>query len=112
MSPQSEVDGQVIIYGATLLMTTVQSAIKEVQGDTPELRELFEALGNGKASLALYVQRHGDTVYVSAAALPPGRQDPFKGAGPRLVWVEGTAPKADDMRAQLQSVAEQPEVVH
>lgn len=46
--------------------------------DPAKLAELEESLRNGTAALAVYLQLDGDTLFLSATAVPGGKfQDPF-----------------------------------
>lgn len=81
-----------LLAGATLMMGVTWEAVKATaqkrgEEQVAKLSDLEEKLRDGKATLAVFVQRDGERVYATAAALPPGFEDPFTGGG--LVRVQG-----------------------
>lgn len=66
--------------GASLMCSIAWEGIKAAAGkDLEGLRILEDRLRKGEATIAVFVQRDATTVYLSAAALPPGWQDAFEG---------------------------------
>jgi hypothetical protein len=72
-------DEKKALAGAALMMHVAWEALKSSAVDREQLVRLEEDLRTGSATLALYLQRDAQTLYLSAAALPAEFADPFDG---------------------------------
>jgi hypothetical protein len=96
MSAPEEAGKKALAMGSALFHV-IWEAIKAGRGDAGVV-ELEQLLREGKATLGIYLQRDAENIYLCAAALEPGWQDPF---GARLVHIQGPMIHAVDELARV-----------